>query len=83
MKLAEFTPIPSTLEWERASEIYGFDPNSDPLLHNNCVFPLTIGEHRLDEWDAVKRLASDGNRRVLKSERNDETVSALKLKRSC
>ena len=47
VKPAEFTPIPGTVEWERAGEIYGFDPDSDPLLHNNCVFPLTIGKHRL------------------------------------
>ena len=48
VKLAEFTPIPGTVEWERAGEVYGFDPDADPLLHNNCVFPLTIGEHRLE-----------------------------------
>jgi radical SAM superfamily enzyme YgiQ (UPF0313 family) len=67
VKLAEFTPIPGTVEWERASEVYGFDPNSDPLLHNNCVFSLTIGHSRLEEWNRVKRLASDGNRRILQS----------------
>ena len=67
VKPAEFTPIPGTVEWERAGEIYGFDPDSDPLLHNNCVFPLTIGKHRLEEWDAVKRLASDGNRQILQT----------------
>ena len=38
VKIAEFTPIPGTAEWERASAVYGFDPDSDPLLHNNCVF---------------------------------------------
>ncbi len=37
---------------------------------------LTIGDHRLEEWDAVKRLASEGNRQVLQSERNG-TVPAL------
>ena len=47
-----------------------------PLLHNNCVFPLTIGEHRLEEWDAVKRLASEGNGEPFNRKRN-ETVSPL------
>ena len=66
-KLAEFTPIPGTVEWERAGEVYGFDPDSDPLLHNNCVFSLEIGQNKLDEWNAVKRLATEGNRHILQS----------------
>ena len=65
VKLAEFTPIPGTVEWERAREVYGFDPNSDPLLHNNRVFSLTIGHSRLEEWNRVKQLASDGNCLIL------------------
>ena len=67
VKIAEFTPIPGTAEWERASAVYGFDPDSDPLLHNNCVFSLTIGDSKRDEWEAVKQLATEGNRRILET----------------
>ena len=67
VKLAEFTPIPGTVEWERASEVYGFDPDSDPLLHNNCVFSLYMEHSATQEWDAVKRLATKGNHRLLQS----------------
>ena len=67
VRIAEFTPIPGTAEWERASAVYGFDPDSDPLLHNNCVFSLTIGDRRRDEWEAVKQLAAEGNYRVLEA----------------
>ncbi|MCZ6677560.1 MAG: radical SAM protein [Candidatus Poribacteria bacterium] len=73
VKLCEFTPIPGTVEWKRASEVYGFDPESDPLLHNNCVFSVTIGKHRLEAWDAVKRLATEGNRRLLQSSAYEST----------
>jgi radical SAM superfamily enzyme YgiQ (UPF0313 family) len=39
-KLARFSPIPGTREWERAVEAYGFDPQADPLLHNNSIHPF-------------------------------------------
>jgi len=39
-KLARFSPIPGTREWDRAVEMYGFDPQADPLLHNNSVHPF-------------------------------------------
>ena len=67
VRLAEFTPIPGTVEWERASEVYGFDPDSDPLLHNNCVFSLHLGHNTIEEWDTVKRFATEGNHRLLQS----------------
>ena len=68
VKIAEFTPIPGTVEWERACEVYGFDPQADPLLHNNCVFSLTVGECTKEAWDAVKRFAIKGNKRVRSGE---------------
>ena len=76
-KLAEFTPIPGTVEWERAGEVYGFDPDSDPLLHNNCVFSLEIGQNKLDEWNAVKRLATEGNRQILQSLNGESSEKKL------
>ena len=36
-KLARFSPISGIREWERAVEAYGFDPRTDPLLHNNSI----------------------------------------------
>jgi len=64
VRLAQFTPIPGTVEWERAITNYGFDPDSDPLLHNNTIFSLQLEPGIAEEQEAVKRLATEGNRRL-------------------
>ena len=40
VRLASFSPIPGTTEWERAVKEYGLDPNADPLLLNNSCYPI-------------------------------------------
>jgi radical SAM superfamily enzyme YgiQ (UPF0313 family) len=37
--LSEYTPIPGTAVWEQAVNSSPFDIASDPLLHNNSIFP--------------------------------------------
>jgi radical SAM superfamily enzyme YgiQ (UPF0313 family) len=37
--LSEYTPIPGTVLWEQAVSSSPFDIASDPLLHNNSIFP--------------------------------------------
>jgi radical SAM superfamily enzyme YgiQ (UPF0313 family) len=39
-RLAEYSPIPGTREWERAVESASVDIRNEPLLHNNSVFHL-------------------------------------------
>ncbi|MBI1930528.1 B12-binding domain-containing radical SAM protein [Candidatus Poribacteria bacterium] len=68
VKLAQFTPIPGTVEWERAITNYGFDPDSDALLHNNTIFSLQLEPSIAEEQEAVKRLATEGNRRLTQAD---------------
>jgi len=40
VKLALYSPIPGTVEWERAVAQGTVETNADPLLHNNTIYPL-------------------------------------------
>jgi len=63
-KLALFSPIPHTLEWNRAVEKYNFDGNSDPLLHNNTVIPFLTEDATYEQIQEVKSLAREGNEKL-------------------
>ena len=61
--LVEYSPIPGTGDWERS----GLDPDLDPLLHNNSLFPL----YPLSEWKNFQELKDEAHRlnnSILKSE---------------
>lgn len=53
-KLALFSPIPGTLEGDRA-----LSPDADPLLHNNTVYPYLMGADYVRELQQLKLLAKD------------------------
>jgi radical SAM superfamily enzyme YgiQ (UPF0313 family) len=40
VRLALYSPIPGTREWEKGVRFFGFDPQADPLLHNNTILPF-------------------------------------------
>jgi radical SAM superfamily enzyme YgiQ (UPF0313 family) len=40
VRLAVFSPIPGTTEWQRSQLQFGFPPNADPLLSNNSTLPV-------------------------------------------
>jgi radical SAM superfamily enzyme YgiQ (UPF0313 family) len=60
-KLALFSPIPGTPEGDRA-----LPPDSDPLWHNNTVYPYLLGEEYLAELQRLK-LVAKGQRRQIPS----------------
>ena len=37
--LAEYSPIPHTLMWEKAKNYSSYDISSEPLFHNNSLLP--------------------------------------------
>jgi hypothetical protein len=59
-KLAFFSPIPGTVEGERA-----LSPGSDPLLHNDTVYPYLQGEDHVRELQRIKQVAQEGNAALL------------------
>ncbi len=65
VKLAQYTPIPGTAEWQRAVTEYGFDPHFDPVLHNNSIFPIQTNELANEDFETVKMLVKEGNKRIM------------------
>jgi hypothetical protein len=56
-KLAYFSPIPGTLEWDRLVSKGYLDQDADPLLHNKLVFPYYWGSFSADEFQSLKDMA--------------------------
>ncbi|MBN1465542.1 radical SAM protein [candidate division KSB1 bacterium] len=60
VRVASFSPIPGTLEWQKAVDLDLWQLNADPLLTNSSIFPIwssTIGyQHCLDLLLWIKSL---------------------------
>jgi len=65
VSLAEYAPIPGTVEWQRAVSKYGFKSDSDPILHNNTIFPFQTDSITYTDFENIKLFASEGNRQIL------------------
>lgn len=59
--IAEFSPIPGTVEWSRLVHAGIIDPaNVDPILTNNSVFPRLFSAIGEEHWKEIKRLQKEG-----------------------
>jgi len=56
--LSEYSPIPHTAMWNDAVEVSRFDLASEPLFHNNTIFPCWDGE-ALRKVSTLKRMAQE------------------------
>lgn len=63
-KLAIYSPIPGTEEWRKGVENSGIDPNADPLLHNNSIYPVRSGGMKLDDFQKVKAFSLECNESI-------------------
>jgi radical SAM superfamily enzyme YgiQ (UPF0313 family) len=70
-RLAQFSPIPGTIEWERAAEICGFTRQTDPLMHNNSIYPLLPKEIDSECRDDMQRFVNIFNTAI------DQNVNLL------
>lgn len=61
VKLAVYSPIPNTEEWERAVAQNMIDPKADPLLHNDSIYPIRISGLDIKYIHQVKALALQYN----------------------
>jgi radical SAM superfamily enzyme YgiQ (UPF0313 family) len=59
--LAQFSPIPGTVEWGRAVERGCLAADADPLLHNNSLYPC--GD--MEVWERLKGEIRAGNREIV------------------
>ena len=57
-RVAHFSPIPGTAEWDRLVRSGVLDADSDPLLHNKLAFAYLKSGHSPDEIGALLRVPS-------------------------
>jgi hypothetical protein len=62
--LTLYSPIPGTVEWDRAVRAGQIPADADPLLHNNSAYPMLRGSFGEEECQQVKELAMEGNKRI-------------------
>jgi len=56
IKMAEYSPIPGTIDFEIAKKIYPDLPLSNPLFQNNSIYPLWNFENKWEIINQIKRL---------------------------
>lgn len=62
VRLASFSPIPGTEEFDRAVESGLIDKNIDPLLTNNSIFPMRDNALTFTVYQKIKSFANELNR---------------------
>ena len=60
-KLAVYSPIPGTEEWKKAVVESDLDPNADPIMHNNSIYPIRSGSTAIQDFQQVKAFALSCN----------------------
>jgi hypothetical protein len=75
VSLSSFTPIPGTQEWSHAVVHFGF-PQDEPLLTNKSVYPLRRRDFTISDFDRLKSMAVEGNRKLTSEAVSDYHVLA-------
>lgn len=70
-RLASFSPIPGTTEWERAKKFGHVWDNMDPILTNNTLFPCRSENFPIEKFLELKQLSNHLNSKI----RNLKTVA--------
>lgn len=53
-KLAEYSPVPHTLDWEKAVKASPFPIESEPLFHNNTIIPCRWEKFTFEDFLFLK-----------------------------
>ncbi len=61
IRLAAFSPIPGTVDFERAVERGEIASDADPLLTNNSILPIRLPGAKLSSYYALAQLAKELN----------------------
>ncbi|HKJ69808.1 MAG TPA: radical SAM protein [bacterium] len=61
IRLASFTPIPGTVDFQRAVDRYDLDPDTDPLLLNNTIYPLRTAGMSYEVYSSLRQYGKDLN----------------------
>ena len=78
VKLASFSPIPGTIEWERARELGYVSDDQDPLMTNATIFPFLSQDLGYEDYLALRQIANERNTKnrslnQISNEANDGT----------
>jgi len=60
-RLAYFSPVPGTEEWQKMVEKGQIDMDADPLLHNKLTFPYLWGDFSPEDFTTIKNLLTKPN----------------------
>ncbi|HQH56537.1 MAG TPA: radical SAM protein [Candidatus Marinimicrobia bacterium] len=61
VKLASFSPIPGTTEWERARALGYVSDDQDPLMTNATIFPFLSRNLSYEDYLALRQVANERN----------------------
>jgi hypothetical protein len=67
IRLAAFSPIPGTVDYERAVARRELSPYADPLLTNNSILPIRLPNVPDETYDRINRLSKELNAHLLKT----------------
>lgn len=56
-RLTSFSPIPGTMDWDRAIALHNMPMDLDPLLTNNSIYPLHRPDFPVENFDQIKNLS--------------------------
>ncbi|MCM8832434.1 MAG: hypothetical protein NC816_00700, partial [Candidatus Omnitrophica bacterium] len=59
IKIAEYSPIPGTVDFKIAQKLYPNLPLSNPLFQNNSIYPLWDFENKWEIINYIKQLAKN------------------------
>ena len=62
--IAEYSPVPGTPLFEAACDVSRYPLRSEPVCHNNSVFPTASPEFTIDDLWMIKGAARDQRRRL-------------------
>lgn len=67
-RLASFTPIPGTTDWQRAVKMKLINKNTDPLLTNNTLYPCASEILTQDQFQELKDHSNFLNHKIRQQE---------------
>ena len=77
IRLAAFSPIPGTMEFERAVARGELAHDADPLLTNNSILPIRLPGVPYDIYAKINSLSKELNRHLLKTGRPLDSMGDL------
>jgi len=57
INIAEYSPIPGTIDFEISKNLYPSLPIDEPLFQNNSIFPLWLSENKWEKIEKLKEIA--------------------------